>query len=355
MINGVSRGGAALERQWNFGAIRWTRVLRYQDWVNLLLTIGFVVGLLVADSAQATYVRPYWIYDATISFPYNADSTIPYWVAVVVPLVLMLISFLVGELLLAQHWHGTISSAVASVVFFTFDGISAFIVTGFTTQITKEAVGRYRPDWLARCQPAGDGANAPVAFGRGASANPACNPVVSDGELKDGHWSFPSGHSSTVFVFAVYGAAYCLWAFYHRVKQQPPQRIYGTATPIFSGAGASPGYGPGGASAGKAGGGGTWAARWLRDLVGLAGFVFILVQMAFAWGVAASRIVDNKHHPSDIISGAVLGGAIALLYLIRAVPRHRRLDELDDGDGEGEAGPTPLLAGEGQSLPSDRV
>jgi len=26
---------------------------------------------------------------------------------------------------------------VASVVFFTFDGISAFIVTGFTTQITK--------------------------------------------------------------------------------------------------------------------------------------------------------------------------------------------------------------------------
>jgi len=32
-------------------------------------------------------------------------------VAVVVPLVLMLISFLVGELLLAQRWHGTISNA----------------------------------------------------------------------------------------------------------------------------------------------------------------------------------------------------------------------------------------------------
>ena len=71
MINGVSRGSASLERQWSFGAISWTRVLRYQDWVNLLLTIGFVVGLLVADGAQKTYVRPFWIYDATISFPYK--------------------------------------------------------------------------------------------------------------------------------------------------------------------------------------------------------------------------------------------------------------------------------------------
>ena len=62
-------------------------------------------------------------------------------------------------------------------------------------------------------------------------------------------------------------------------------------------------------------------------------------------GVGVSRIIDNKHHASDVVGGAVLGGAIALLYFLRAVPRHRRLDELDEGDADAE--PTPLLGGPG--------
>ncbi len=80
------------------------------------------------------------------------------------------------------------------------------------------AVGRYRPDWLSRCQPGGEGSNALVQYGNGAGSNPVCNPAVSEGEIKDGHWSFPSGHTSTVFVFAVYGAVYCTYAFYWRCE-----------------------------------------------------------------------------------------------------------------------------------------
>lgn len=84
-------------------------------------------------------------------------------------------------------------------------------------QVTKVGVGRLRPDFLDRCRPANQ-TNIVLDWGQPASANPVCtgNPAVDEGELKDGHYSFPSGHTSTVFVFAVYGAAYCTWAFYSR-------------------------------------------------------------------------------------------------------------------------------------------
>ena len=39
-------------------------------------------------------------------------------------------------------------------------------------------------------------------------------------------------------------------------------------------------------------------------------------------GVAISRIIDNKHHPSDVVGGAFLGTIIAAAFLIRVVPRH---------------------------------
>jgi hypothetical protein len=35
--------------------------------------------------------------------------------------------------------------------------------------------------------------------------------------------------------------------------------------------------------------------------------------MLFAFFVAASRVVDNKHFPADVVGGAVLGGSVASL------------------------------------------
>jgi diacylglycerol diphosphate phosphatase/phosphatidate phosphatase len=39
--------------------------------------------------------------------------------------------------------------------------------------------------------------------------------------------------------------------------------------------------------------------------------VLALVPMAVAGIVAASRVVDNKHHPADVVGGAVLGTSVA--------------------------------------------
>lgn len=157
--------------------------------------------------------RPLWLYDATISFP-NKDSIIPYWVAVVVPLTCMLLSFAAGEWQRQGQRLGW-RRGLGAFLHLALDGVFAFVVTAELTQVGKVLVGRYRPDYLARCNPAAP-ADIQILWGQSAADNPACNPSVGAGELRDGHYSFPSGHTSTVFVFAVYSVVYGVWAFCYR-------------------------------------------------------------------------------------------------------------------------------------------
>ena len=42
--------------------------------------------------------------------------------------------------------------------------------------------------------------------------------------------------------------------------------------------------------------------RALRELGHGAYLFWILLQLAFTWGVGVSRFIDNKHHPSDVRS-----------------------------------------------------
>jgi len=35
--------------------------------------------------------------------------------------------------------------------------------------------------------------------------------------------------------------------------------------------------------------------------------------------------MDNKHHPSDVVSGAFLGTLVAVTFLVRAVSRQSRV------------------------------
>lgn len=190
-----------------------------------------------------------------------SPSIIPYWVAVVVPLAAGLLSFAAGELLLARHpsWttaaalalHFTLDYITALAVTLTVTQVGGDVAgvrpgdtaglllswalpapgtfrmqptacscrfghaswelartrqekTGKQTwalpaapQALKVSVGRLRPDYLALCQPAMPAAaDLTLTYGQPASANPACNAPPSS-TLTDGHYSFPSGHTST--------------------------------------------------------------------------------------------------------------------------------------------------------------
>lgn len=48
--------------------------------------------------------------------------------------------------------------------------------------------------------------------------------------------------------------------------------------------------------------------QFLLDLRNVAAKLWMLVLLGVAWGIAISRIIDNQHHPSDVIGGALIGG-----------------------------------------------
>jgi hypothetical protein len=56
-------------------------------------------------------IRPFAIYDATISYPLRGDS-IPAWVAIVIPFVLMVISLCIGELILFKRVRAVLTSEI---------------------------------------------------------------------------------------------------------------------------------------------------------------------------------------------------------------------------------------------------
>lgn len=133
-------------------------------------------------------------------------------------------------------------------------------------------VGRLRPDFLDRCQPAVPAA-VNITYAQSVAASPACTAPLS-GDLTDGHYrqerqrskrsvracgagahrnvcrrcqrvrrategcvrsahcrrspsaplcavpcSFPSGHTSTVFVFGLWAVGYCTWLLYVRCER----------------------------------------------------------------------------------------------------------------------------------------
>lgn len=66
-------------------------------------------------------------------------------------------------------------------------------------------------------------------------------------------------------------------------------------------------------------------AEFLSDLWNVVAKIWMLCMLAVAWGISCSRIVDNQHHPSDVVAGMLLGIVVAVIYILRAVPRYTRV------------------------------
>jgi hypothetical protein len=162
----------------------------------MLFSLEFALSLTHADlyaGALKPRIRPFAIYDATISYPLRGD-TIPAWVAIVIPFALMAISLCIGELILFKRvsavlscksrvqllyaarcaaWlpityhtvtaplklkaiqlvksllviaqvHRNITMALSTMLHFLIDIAVAFLFTIFMTELTKVATGVLR-------------------------------------------------------------------------------------------------------------------------------------------------------------------------------------------------------------------
>lgn len=237
---------------------------------------------------------PFAVGDASISYAHSASDSVPYWAAVVVPLLFFVISLGVGEFAKARA-RQTAAAAFAICMHLLIDVIGCFAIVGVLTDVFKNLAGRLRPDFLARCGPAGEGEAAAAEWGA-ALGTPTCvAPTVDAAQLDDGHRSFPSGHSSTVFALAVYSVAYCAWAFGPRTRAEDVARR--RAAPR------------------------SFGKSLYATLAGAVSLVWVVLQLSFAWGTAVSRVIDFRHHPSDVVAGALLGTTFAILYAFRGIAR----------------------------------
>jgi membrane-associated phospholipid phosphatase len=240
-------------------------------------------------------------WDRVVGHPHRPDS-VPWWAPTVVGSTAIL--GLAG-LRFAQDpgWrkvHATVLGAVQTQ-----------LATYVLTEVGKSAVGRLRPDYRDRMDrhycgldrgAVPEGVNcahvrAEARALRAAGRDPA-DAYLDHGDFEDGRRSFPSGHTSAAFATATYFAL-------------------------------------------VAGG----ELVWGDDATGAtraAGVALQAAALGMAAMVGASRLLDHRHHPEDVVAGAALGATNAVAaYVIHfdvdGIPRRRslRFNPLAGRDGGG--------------------
>ncbi|BDA50727.1 probable phospholipid phosphatase 1 [Coccomyxa sp. Obi] len=278
-------------KSWRIWHINLKFVLASQQWATIILTILVCcvpVAILHWGSGKHPRVRDIFLYDATISYPEHENS-VPAWAAWAIPLILLILTVLVGEFVLYRPLHANITNAVTTSLHFIIDSLAAFIVAILVYVATKSAVGYPRPDYLARCKPAG-GENYQFHTQYGTMSGVECT-ETNIALVDDGRSSFPSGHACMSAVFVWYTAGYFLWAIYFRHRQS----VFGRFVERTN-----------------------WLGFFIKDLGHALALYWILLNVGLSWAIAGSRVVNNKHHPADVVGGFFLGASVALIFVIRA-------------------------------------
>ncbi|KAI8106726.1 hypothetical protein M9434_001380 [Picochlorum sp. BPE23] len=187
------------EDRWTFKSIQWKKIIRRQDHAGLLLLVFFYVTTGIIHWTVDPRDNPFYLYDATISYPPAAKRgfgpTVPAWAAIFVPLLMGIATLVVGEFYYSKSQHHSLTDAIAVNVYFLLDLAQAVGLCMLITEATKVAVGRYRPDFLARCLPEDPG-TVVLEYGNNTVGWYPCSDEYSQDTIQDGRQSFPSGHAS---------------------------------------------------------------------------------------------------------------------------------------------------------------
>ncbi|KAK8201771.1 phosphatidic acid phosphatase type 2/haloperoxidase [Phyllosticta paracitricarpa] len=241
--------------------------------LDYVIIVLFVAGFYALDSVEP-YHQHFSLQNYTLQYPYAVKERVPVFdlviIAVLAPAIIIAIYTLVIDGLFSNQPppQGTSSKRRklsgkyrmkdrlwelnCGVLGLLLSVGAAFTITG----TLKNAVGKPRPDLIDRCQPK-PGSHDPPVYGL---SNHSICTQTDNAILKDGFRSFPSGHSSTAFGGLFYLTIY-LAAKMHVLDSK----------------------------------GEVWKT-----------FIILIPALGAAL-IAASRIMDARHHPFDVITGSMLG------------------------------------------------
>ncbi|KHN77310.1 Uncharacterized protein T28D9.3 [Toxocara canis] len=276
------------------------------------ILIFIVLGLLftiIPIFALQPYRRGFFCNDQSIRYPYK-DSTIPTVVLYVISMAILLVTIIGTELFRIIKLSESITYSLRGknvnrflIRFLTYfaHGIFGLLLNLIFTQTTKWMVGRLRPHFIDVCKP-----NITLSTCSNPNeyiTNYVCN-GASKGMIKEARLSFFSGHSAFCMGTAVFCVIY--------MQARLPRRIYGiTLLPVLQG-----------------------------FLIGIA----LLVGL--------SRIADNMHHWSDVLTGFLVGCATGYYS---AVILAKVFERTDVSFKREECHPLGDSGGQGQLLPANTI
>ncbi|KAM0047690.1 putative phosphatidate phosphatase [Helianthus debilis subsp. tardiflorus] len=225
--------------------------IHMHDWLILILLVIIEIGLNV--------IHPFYRFvgkDMMTDLKYPMkDNTVPLWAvpvyAVLLPILVFLFIYFKRRDIYDLH------HAILGLLF-------SILITGVLTDAIKDATGRPRPDFFWRCFP--DGIDNYDRWG-----NVVCHGNESD--IREGHKSFPSGHSSWSFAGLGFLALYLAG----KIK-------------VFDRSGH------------------------------VAKLCIVFLPLLMASLVAVSRVDDYWHHWQDVFAGGLLGLTVATFCYLQFFP-----------------------------------
>ncbi|KAG0489233.1 hypothetical protein HPP92_008044 [Vanilla planifolia] len=222
------------------------------DWIILVL-LGIIDIILNVIEPFHRFVGKDMLAD--LRYPMKSN-TVPFWA---VPLIAILLPILIiiGLYFKRKNVYD-LHNAILGLLF-------SVLITGVLTDAIKDAVGRPRPDFFWRCFP--DGID---------HYNNFTTSVICHGDksvIKEGHKSFPSGHSSWSFA----GLGFLSWYLSGKIK-------------VFDRRGH------------------------------IAKLCIILFPLLCAALIAISRVDDYWHHWQDVFTGGSIGLVVSLICYLQFFP-----------------------------------
>ncbi|XP_030571677.1 putative phosphatidate phosphatase [Drosophila novamexicana] len=263
--------------------INWLSI--YQGHLRLLLDVVLlgvllVLGANVKNMWGPTTKRGFFCDDETLMYPYQENTVSPtvlHWTSLHLPLMALLI------LETSRCWR---TAGVGWQKFWPVYNTLRWFVFGHAAEtlikdMGKQVIGRLRPHFFEVCRPQlfDGGFCADDAHRQGGVYHMTytCQPELSGATaevLRDVHVSFPSGHSSMAFYGLVFMALHL-----QRIRWPLPGSLVRPSCQLLC--------------------------------VGFASFVGL------------SRVMDYKHHWSDVVAGSLLGASIAFA-VVRAAGQEQQ-------------------------------
>ena len=239
--------------------------------LNLAILAVTALPILILTIWVAPAHRGFFCNDESLAYPYHS-STVHSWMLYVGGFGVPMLTILVCEAINAPKIGTYFQSLIPVLISFLFGAAMSQLVT----DICKYTIGRLRPHFFDVCQPTYNATECSFSLSTYVT-NYSCpgntnlfDPIELQSRLKEIHLSFPSGHASFSFQAATYTVIYLQFMIMKN--------------------------------------------KWPRNSL-VVPFVQTLV-VCLAVFTAASRVMDNKHHPTDVLAGVVIGVLAQILNTV---------------------------------------